>query len=690
MEENTHNVALEAIEETNSGEIPESRRVLVKEIEANIKADKAHHKKAFKRMREDMLWAKEGSSEKTYYERKKYVANIIQRFLTSRVSKLYAKNPKAYHSKRPRREFQFWDGEASSIQEIVQRASQGQTLPTDMQVIEDFKNGTALGRLYDGMGDTMVKTFNYYLDEQKPRFKPLMKQMVRRALTCGVGYVKMGYQRELQRRQDSQSAIDDITIKIQNFERMATNLNSEDTEVDSSDVEQMRLMLQQMTEDPSSMEVIREGLVWDFPKSTAIIPGLDCEQLHGFVGASRVTHEIYMTADEIQEIYGIKLDAGEFTAYEKKSNVADGGYQTAREGSVGSDLKRMSVCVWEYYCKRTGLVYTCLEGYKDFLEEPAKPNVEVEGFYPIYSFVPNGIEDENEVYPKSDTRNMIHMQDEWNRSREGLREHRQAARPRYVAPRGVLEEEDKRALSGTAAHGVAEISMGSNTKISDVLQQVPASGVDNNLYDTTHLMTDMNIVVGAQESSMGGTSGATATEVQNSEGATISTLESNIDDIDDMLTEIARDGGQILMLNASIDLVKDIVGPGAVWPESEFTRLKVAKELFLQVEAGSSGKANKAMEIANFERMSPSMLQMPGLNKEAWLREGIKRLDDRLDPSDFMDDSLSTVAMNAMRIPSGGSPENTPEQQGLNGGQNAPHAQDEPTGSVAPMGANNI
>jgi hypothetical protein len=168
----------------------------------------------------------------------------------------------------------------------------------------------------------------------------------------------------------------------------------------------------------------------------------------------------------------------------------------------------------------------------------------------------------------------------------------------------------------------------------------------------------------------------------------MSTIESNIDDMDDFLTELSRDGGQILMLNASLEKIQEIVGAGAVWPESEFTRDKVAKELYLEIEAGSSGKANKALEIANFERINPSMLQMPGLNKMAWLREGIKRLDDRLDPNDFIDDSLSVVAMNAMRIPSGGSPENIPEQQGLNGGQNAPNAQEQAVGSVAPMGAN--
>lgn len=670
-------------------EIPESRRTLVKNQLANIKSAKAHHAPAFKRIKEDMQIAKDGSSNKIFSGGKKYIANIIQSFLKTRVAKLYAKNPKAYYNKRPRREFVYWDGTFEQIQGILQQAATQPGVPLDPMsnlILEDFKNGMALGKLYDGMGDTLVKTFNYFLKEQKPKFKTQMKQLVRRTLTCGVGYIKLGYQRELQRRTDAQAAIDDITLKVQSLQRMAQKVQDGEMQQDDPELEQMRLQLQQMMADPSTMEVIREGLVFDFPKALAIIVDKACENLQGFIGAGWIAHEIPMTPDEVKELYDVDIKKGNFTAYEKKSNITDGGYQTARDENVNEDLNRMYAMVYEYYDKKSGLVYVLCEGYCDFLEEPSAPNVEVEGFFPIYALMFNGIEDEKEIYPKSDVRLMTPMQDEWNRAREGLREHRQAKRPRYVAPRGALEENDKRVLKGTAAHEVAEISMGQNTKISDVIQEVPSAGVDPNLYTTDHLMTDMNLVVGAQESSMGATGGATATEVNNAESSTMSTIESNIDDMDDFLTELARDGGEILMLNISGEKVKEIVGEGAVWPESEFTRTKVAKELFIEIEAGSSGKANKSVEIANFERMNPAMLQMPGLNKLAWLKEGIKRLDDKLNPEDFVDDSMSVVAMNAMKMPLNGNPMNTPEQQGNNGGQNAPNAGEEPGGQPAPMG----
>jgi hypothetical protein len=678
-----------------------ARLQLVKELQANVKADKIRWENSFKRMREDQRYAKEGTSQEQFRSGKKYIANIINRYISSRVAKLYAKNPKATYKKRPRRNFALWDENIATIQGIIEKAAavdpaSGMPLAPlteqDYAILEDFKNGLAMSKMYDGIGDTLVKLFNYYLTEQKPKFKTQMKQLVRRTLINGVGYIKVGYQRELARRSTAQAQIDDITLKVQNLQRMIQDMQEGDLTAEMAEMETLRLQMQQIMEDPGSMEVIREGLVFDFPKSTAIIPGLDCENLVGFIGASRVTHENFISVKELQEMFPeADLKAGSFAAYEKKGAKKSDGYQAARADGVGNDLGRMYGCLWEYYDRKTGMVYMMLEGYCEFLEEPGLPNVEVEGFYPIYTLMLNGIEDEEDIFAKSDVRLMLPMQDEWNRAREGLREHRQNARPRYAIAKGALDVADEQILRALGAHETAPLNLPPDRKITDILAQIPVSGVDPNLYSVGHLIEDMNLVLGANESSMGATSGVTATEVADSAASQMSSIESNADDLTDFMTEFTRDGGQILMLNMGKEQVIEIVGPGAVWPDMTQNRELVAKELFVEIEAGSSGKANKAMDIANFERMFPFLLQIPGLNKEALLREAIKRLDDRLNPSDFVDNnSLSVVAMNAMKIPAappGANP--PPEQQGANGGANAPGANNEAPGSVAPMGANN-
>jgi hypothetical protein len=78
----------------------------------------------------------------------------------------------------------------------------------------------------------------------------------------------------------------------------------------------------------------------------------------------------------------------------------------------------------------------------------------------------------------------------------------------------------------------------------------------------------------------------------------------------------------------SLQTVQNIAGPGAAW--SEMNKELFANEVLLEIEAASSGRPNKAVEIANYERIAPLMLQA-GANPQFLLRDGIKRLDDRLD-----------------------------------------------------------
>lgn len=84
------------------------------------------------------------------------------------------------------------------------------------------------------------------------------------------------------------------------------------------------------------------------------------------------------------------------------------------------------------------------------------------------------------------------------------------------------------------------------------------------------------------------------------------------DDLDGFLTQIARSSSQILLREMSEEQVKKIVGPGAVWPEMSLA--DIASEVFLEVEAGSSGRPNQAVEIDNFTKMAPIIMQIPGID----------------------------------------------------------------------------
>jgi hypothetical protein len=159
-------------------------------------------------------------------------------------------------------------------------------------------------------------------------------------------------------------------------------------------------------------------------------------------------------------------------------------------------------------------------------------------------------------------------------------------------------------------------------------------------------MDDTMRTVGLQEANMGPTNSDTATQSQIAEASRTTTADSNIDDLDDLLTHLAKFGGQLLLRNVTEDTVKRVVGPGAVWPQ--LTLQQIAEEIWLEVEAGSSGQPNQAAQVANAQKIYPLLMQIPGISPEFLARDLINRLDDKIDLTQaFKPMAPSIVAMNS-------------------------------------------
>ena len=244
-------------------------------------------------------------------------------------------------------------------------------------------------------------------------------------------------------------------------------------------------------------------------------------------------------------------------------------YEGDEAQTIDKSGSRKSQClVWEIWNRKDGLVYLVCDGYPDFLEEPAAPDVYTERFWPWFGLVLNEVDNEREIFPPSDVRLLRDMQIEINRARQGLREHRRANRPKTIVPSGMLEDEDKAKLQNHPANAVLELNgLAPGQDVGSVLQPYKGPPIDPALYDVNATYDDILRVVGVQEANLGGTSGSTATESNIAESSRMSSLASNIDDLDDMLSDMARTAGQILIANVSQETVKKTVGPGAVWPE---------------------------------------------------------------------------------------------------------------------------
>lgn len=655
MDENT--------ETTEQPEVPEGRAALVKQMIEKVQKGRDHFDKTFKAMKVSQDFARYGS-DREWRESGKYAVPILPRYINQTVSNLYAKNPKTVFKRRPRLDYQLWDGRSDTLQAAMQMAQQGDQ--QSMMLIQEVLSVRQHNTMLDRMGMTAQILYQYFLDEQGANFKQQLKAAVRRSKTCKVAWIKIGFQRQLEERPEVSQGIADSTSKLAEIQAALQKIADGDPAYDetSAEAEKLRLNLQDLQRD--QFIAAREGLVFDFPKSDQIIVDPKCTHLKSLTGAEWVAHMFEMDKDDILETW--KVDVGsDFTAYDRDGKPYDG------------DKEKACARVFQVWDIENQQVSVVCEGYKDFLEEPHTPDVWIERFWPFFPIVFNETEHYEEIYPLSDVEQAKDIQEEYNRSREALREHRIAARPYWVEGIG-LSDEEKANLSNHPAHAVVSLpTLGTGQKVEDLLQRGPTAPIDPNLYELESHFTDLTRVVGYQEAQFGSVSGATATESSIAQHSQSASQSDNVDDLDEVLTELAKAGGQILFTQMSKDKVIEIVGEGAVWPDTPMTREEAAKEIYLETEAGSSGRPNKAADLANMERGMPFLLQLPDLKPQPIAKKYLSLLDIDVDEA-IADGVPSITALNAIIAKMGanqgaqptGDPRTDPNSQGAEGAQNAP------------------
>jgi hypothetical protein len=674
------------------------RKELLNAIMDDVRRSRSHWRPVFERMYDDMNFTMGLQwPDSTLWKRNdNYVVNICLRHVQQLTATLYAKNPTVSAKTRKRLLNTVWDGSFQSLQGAMQSLMMNPMDPNAQAIIADAQSVKQTEELLKRMGSTLEIVYNYQIDEQAIPFKKMMKHTVRRAIITGVGYVKVGFQRVTTRDPSGARPVGDMRERMDTAARQIMDYMDGETKPDTAGAADMSLTIQALAAEPEI--VIREGLIFDYPDSNMIIPDRRCRHLPSFMGCRRVSEQFMLSVAQIEEIYGIDVSEG-YTAYKSVGMVgidstnASAGDQAGMQAYVEASVKggRPSVtgdnkddsyaCVWETYDRSTGLVYVTCDGYCDFLREPASPDVKTDRFWPWFAYLLNETYHIETPYPISDITLIRDMQRDINTAKQGLREHRHAARPKTLVSAGALDDEDKSKLSSHPANAVIELNglvPGQDAK--NLLFPWQGPGIDPNLYETKSAMDDVLRVVGVQEANLGGVSGATATETSIAETSRVSSTDASLDDMDDLLSQIARVASQILLLNVSTEIAQRIAGPGAVWPQA--SALEVAEEIYLEVKAGSSGRPNQAREVQIMSQIAPILMQVPGVNPEWLARQMLLRLDDRADLGDALAQNIpSIMSINAMAqggSPSGSAQPNpaneagSPRVQGPEGASNTP------------------
>lgn len=603
-------------------QVTEAEKTAVAEWTKKIRAAKKFHEKTFKRMRECQKIAKEGRLDD--WNESNYTVPVLKRHTNVSVAALYARNPTATAKRKKKVQFKLWDGNFSSLQQAMQTAmpSPGtppqppspqnpQGSPGTPPTMGDPNAQALLAEVQavhqqnvqmERAAKTLEILFDYYMNEQDAGYKQQLKAAVRRVKVCSVAWIKLGFQRVLQPNPDVTAAIADVTHQIARLSTLTNDFADGEFDENSAKMDEMRRLLADLQSQQEM--IVREGPVLGFPKAKEVIIDPACIHLKTLAGANWIAQEFPpMTRDAVKEIYSVDIG----------TNFA--AYSSDRVATAANPDKESLALVWEVQNKKTLETFTICDGYPAYLKSPAAPDVKVSRFWTLFPIVFNEVEDDEAIYTDSDIWDARHMQREYNTVRQGLREHRMQNRPKYAIMKGKMEEEDLKKLATGDSGAIYELNgMTTGEKVADILQPIMSIPIDPNLYEVSSIFSDIERVVGSSQADLGAPASVTATQSSIIEQGRSTTNSDNVDDLDDVLSEVARAMGELMLYELDYETVVKIAGPGAVWPQSQPSRQQIAEDLWLEIKAGSSGRPNRAAELANMERGLPYLIQIPGVN----------------------------------------------------------------------------
>jgi hypothetical protein len=675
-----------------------AQQALIRRWSERLRKEKAFHEPAFKRMDYCMQIAAEGA-DKAWVEENLYTVPVANRHINTVVSALYAKNPTVVAKRKKKLLYQIWDGDPTSLEQALHAAQPpvdpmtgapmidpmtgmpAQGDPQAIALLEEVAAAQEYMRMIDRMGKTLEILVDETLHDEAACYKEELKAVVRRTKTVGVGYIRLQFQRVMQPSPMSDEMAPDLTTRTAAMQADAKEVADGDASPDSATAAELQNMQSELQE-PKDV-IVSEGAVLAFPGPKQVIIDRNCKHLKTLRGANFVAYEYDKTPKEIYEDYQVDVGTA-FTTYQP-----DGaGAVTAAPGKEATPDTQGCAKLWEVWDKRTQQVFTICDGYPNYLKPPAAPDVKLKRFYDLFCVVFNEVENDKQLYPPSDVWLIRHPQQDYNRSRQGLREHRQANRPKYVTPKGRLEDTDLQKLSSHPSSAILALKgLAPGDDVGKLIQRMPMVGIDPNQYMVEDALSDIMRTVGSQEANLGGTSKGTATEAAIGEQSRGSTIADNVDDLDDALTQLARALGELFLMEMHKEQVIEIVGPGAVWPELPPTREQVVKSLYLDIRAGSTGRPNQAQEMAVLQQLTPLIIQVPGVKPANIARKAADILGEDFD--DFYVEGLPSIsAMNAAAskppaLPTG-DPATDPNMQGGQGGQNAPTGPDVQNGPGVP------
>lgn len=480
----------------------------------------------------------------------------------------------------------------------------------------------------------------------KCNLKRRAKSWLRACLTTGHGWLMVTWQDDFKHDPIQINRINDAQDNVARIKEIDRELN-ENEGVE----EQLRGELAYQTQHIDAALngqrelYIQQGLVIDRIASEDIfILDNSVTEMGDYLQANAIARRVHMTRHDYQTKFNRVVP-------ESATNYRNCQELSRTENKSDGDTVR----VYEVWDKSCGMVFTFVDGAKEWTTQPWAPYPTGERFYPFFEIDFNPVD--GEFHPVSDVQLLIDLQNEYHMMRTQENHARKKNKPLYgVSKQGDLSAADANKVvqhinTGSDDAEFFAIDVPANQPISNAIQQFPPPQYNAGLWDPAKNARDVEMLTRSGDASRGFVNKAkTATEAEIMSMGMQSGISERQDIIEETMADMARYALQILLQVMTPEMVANALGGEHEWQN---VNIDVAfQNLNLDIKAGSMSKPNKFQEREQWMQLMPmiqqtlmqiAQLQAQNMGQVAqamrkMLEELINRFDERIDLDEFLPD----------------------------------------------------
>lgn len=355
---------------------------------------------------------------------------------------------------------------------------------------------------------------------------------------------------------------------------------------------------------------VRKGMVVDYVAPEDMQVSLDVRSITDHVNAAWNANAIYRPTKDLQSMFARLTEADVKKAkcyYQRKqktptplsdavqlTGLSDGSVNAdeAEQYTTGSaeDGKQVSFArVVELWDRRTGHVYTMIDGIDRWAKEPYQPDYPSSRFYPYFQTAFYAVDGAR--HPQSLSWRLAKLQDEYSATRSSLRLTRQRAIPGVLFNSSQIDPVNASKIERSVHQEFVGITpTNPDQPLRDLFTEKPIAVGDMRLFDTAAILADMERISGVQEAlQQSSTAPKTATEAEIQQSGFASRTTADRDVLETTLTELAHYTAELSLSALDANDAQRIAGASAFWPhgmaiDDLLTMVEVS------IEAGTTGK----------------------------------------------------------------------------------------------------